>query len=172
MASNYLQKGRATRSLVQWVNCYKNNIMKSYFDQIVLNTYAIVTRKETLTRTFKNIHQKSLLKNFTKWVNYTKLESIVTEELEGGVKKLEYLDYEQDLNNLVTFACKTGGYRENDVYEVINDGEDRVDMLQMRSIYVINSISKKSDEYLKPMVLQRWKQWVRMRKLFKHWLNY
>lgn len=75
------------------------------------------------------------------------------------------MDNEQELGNLLTFAFKSGGYEQNEICEVINSGENRIDMLQMRSILTLNP---QSDDYLKPMVLQRWKQWVRMRKLFKH----
>lgn len=143
--------------------------MKSHLDHIVSNTYSIVKRKQVLSKTFKRIHQLSLLKNFQKWVNFTKLESIVNEELENGSKKLKYMDYEQDLGNLLTFASKSGGYEQKEICEVVNHGEDRIDMLQIRSILTLNS---QSDDYLKPLVLQRWKKWVRMRKLFKHWITY
>jgi len=99
------------------------------------------------------------------------LRQLEDEQIENGEKRQELRINEENIQHLITLSTTKAGLKPEDVHEKLNKEEDRTDMLKMRPIYILNSLSQKRDDYLKPIVIQRWKKWVRLRKLFKHCLH-
>ena len=53
------------------------------------------------------------------------------------------------------FSCNKWGFDQDEIHEVLNQGEDKIDMIQMRPIYILNNVSLKNDDYLKLKIMQK-----------------
>ena len=63
------------------------------------------------------------------------------------------------------------GYTKHEVDEVTQWAKGRSKELLARSVARLTILDKEDDAYLKPKMFDRWKQFVKMRKLIRYLLN-
>ena len=63
---------------------------------------------------------------------------------------------------------KDQSYTQNEIDRAVQKADDRSKELMSRAIARINHNSVKDDKYLKPKMFDRWKMWVKIRKLVRY----
>lgn len=150
MASEWLQKGRAVRSLTQWIKVYQSKQLKSNFELLVQKSYFLHKQKSKLLKTLMSVHTKRVQTFFTTWKEHMSIKATIDDENEKALIRFGYRENEQDsqdlfqypiVKNLVDFATTDCGLSHNEIYDVLSKGEDRIDMLQMNAVYKLHSHS-------------------------------
>ena len=62
---------------------------------------------------------------------------------------------------------KDQSYTQNEIDRAVQKADDRSKELMSRAIARIKHNSVKDDKYLKPKMFDRWKMWVKIRKLVR-----
>ena len=144
----------------------------TYFENLKSCILDATQKKSALTQIVSLVHRKSLEHPFKRWREQAQLPKMIQTQKENGPKARLLRKQEQVLQNLFTIASKKCGFTLKDIFTTVSKGEERVERLQLQSLYQINSHSMQDDNYLKPRVLQRWKIWVKYRKAMRYWLKY
>ena len=63
---------------------------------------------------------------------------------------------------------KDQSYTQNEIDRAVQKADDRSKELMSRAIARIKHNSVKDDKYLKPKMFDRWKMWVKIRKLVRY----
>lgn len=63
---------------------------------------------------------------------------------------------------------KDQSYTQNEIDRAVQKADDRSKELMSRAVARIKHNSVKDDKYLKPKMFDRWKMWVKIRKLVRY----
>ena len=75
-----------------------------------------------------------------------------------------------DVMNLKSLM-KSEGFNEYQVEEIAHSGDIKAHELLAKSIGRWKHWNG-TDDYLKPKMFDRWRKWIKMRKIVKHWLDF
>ena len=107
---------------------------------------------------------------FERWKKQAELCNVAIECNEAGPVIEEVLKARQDFENLQNFM-REQGYRENEVKDSVEMSKDRVKEQMERTRARWLAFGGGDDDYLKPKMFDRWRQYVKMRKMVGSTLN-
>jgi hypothetical protein len=95
---------------------------------------------------------------------------VVTENYETGAVRAEYWDAKREIENLKEFMAQEG-YREDEVDKIVS-GIDKNNKHLMEKYMRRMRLMIDGDRKLLPIVWNRWRQYVAMRKLIRYHLKH
>ena len=128
----------------------------------------IVDNKKRLF--FAHFISNSTRDAFNRWKKKAYYEQTVIEVNEGGPVVEEVLESQMDVMNLKSLM-KSEGFNEYQVEEISHSGDIKAHELLAKSIGRWKHWNG-TDDYLKPKMFDRWRKWIKMRKIVKHWLDF
>ena len=94
----------------------------------------------------------------------------VIEANEIGPVVEEVLDKQMDVANLKNLMADEG-FTNYQVQDVTDNAEKKANELLARSVARWKHWNG-TDDYLKPKMFDRWRQYIKMRKIVRHWLDF
>ncbi|CAI2370290.1 unnamed protein product [Moneuplotes crassus] len=171
MASEYLQKGRAARSIVQWIRCFRKRKLAEHFGEIKEEGYQRFVRRKSLGRLLNRLPRTRLQASFATWKILVKSTHLENQVSLYGRKAIDNYNCNQDLHSIINFAYENAGFKENTgdiITEALKKGQSRVQMLTTRPIFLIKSRMNNDKQYLKILIFQKWKEWLHTKKAWKY----
>ena len=145
--------------------------MTSYLSHLRNANIREKSRDATKANCFITFCTRKVRDYFYHWkYNAHKAETVIEVNETGPVVE-EVLDHRIDVQNLKNYM-KDQGYTEPEVEIISKQCMDRSKELMARAVARMKHYQEEDDLYLVPKMFDRWRFFVKMRKLTKHWLNY
>lgn len=113
---------------------------------------------------------RQLRDTFLKWKYQAKLASTVIEVNETGPVVEEVLNHEIECSALISFMADQA-YTPKEIEQAVEISQNNVNEHLQRTISRIKHYTQHDDLYLKPKMFDRWKLYVKMRKLMRYILR-
>jgi len=120
---------------------------------------------------FKHANTMNMRTAFMKWKAQSEKLRTVQEVNEQGPVVEQVLDHTLDFKNCQKFM-EDQGYTKPEIEQVVEQAKGRVRELLARAVARMKHYTTDDDLYLKPKMFDRWRMYVKMRKLVRHWMNY
>eukprot|EP00347_Sterkiella_histriomuscorum_P005910 403354803 len=136
-----------------------------------LRVRSLLSKKEHMIKSFTILQcvGNKLRHFFLKWKETANERTVALEMHEEGPIREEVFEANIQLKNIKEFMSKEG-YDPKDIQEALKKEKDRQKTLLLKGVKRFQHYNE--ELYTLPMMLDRWKQFVHLRKLFRYWLNF
>ena len=163
-------KNVATRGLTGCLaKIYKRKLLQHYthLRRQCHGDKLVTTKKKVM---FGHFITKQVRECFNRWKRQAQYQTTVIEVNEIGPVVEQVLDKQMDVANLRNLM-KDEAFTGVQVEDITHSSQDKGLELISRAIGRWKHWNG-TDDYLKPKMFDRWKQFVKMRRIVKHWLNF
>ena len=164
------EKELATKNL-------KNTLLKIYLRKLlqhyshmrrqILGNKVVENKKRVM---FGHFISAQVRDAFNRWKQKAMFATTVIEANEIGPVVEEVLDKQMDVANLKNLMADEG-FTNYQVQDVTDNAEKKANELLARSVARWKHWNG-TDDYLKPKMFDRWRQYIQMRKIVRHWLDF
>ena len=108
---------------------------------------------------------------FEKWKKQAAVMTTVLDVNMQGPVVEEVLDNQLDVHNLKGMMASEG-FTQNEIDDIADRAKGKSLELLAKAVGRWKHYTYEDDKYVIPKMFERWRQWIAMRKIVKHWLSY
>lgn len=162
-------KGQSAREMCRILKKIYRGNMTSNMSELRNKCYQLKSRRNRLRNMFLHADVLGYRRAFEQWKRAAQADSTVIEVNLIGPVVEEVLEHRLDVGNLQNFMRKEG-YTEDEVWYATDSSRKRANYLLSKSIGRMKHYNE--EKYVIPKMFDRWRFYVKMRKLAKHWMEY
>ena len=140
----------------------------THFRMVSLNSKKDEYKKLAMV---KHCLTRSLRHAFERWRRQANVATTVIEVNDSGPVVEEVLDHQLDVHNLKKLMTEEG-FGKHEIADIEDEAAKKSLALIAKAIGRWRHYTYDGDKYLIPKMFERWRQWIALRKIVKHWLDF
>ena len=140
----------------------------THFRMVALNSKKDEFKKLSM---IKHCLTRSLRHAFERWRRQANVAQTVIEVNDTGPVVEEVLDHQLDVHNLKKLMTEEG-FGKHEIADIEDEAAKKSLALIAKAVGRWRHYTYDGDKYLIPKMFERWRQWISLRKIVKHWLDF
>ena len=138
-----------------------------------LRLVSLKWKKEELKKLtmIKHCLSRGLRFAFDRWKRQASIAQTVIEVNDAGPVVEEVLEHQLDVHNLKQMM-KDEGFKQGEIDDIEHDADKKSLEKMAKVVGRWKHYTYEDDKYLIPKMFDRWRQWIQLRKIVKHWLDF